>query len=117
MRIAFIVDKTKPVNSVVIADGSEGDEWLKSNPDAVEVTGLDPQPSLDSGWTYVNGKWVAPKPPVYTREEVSALRRLAYQLESDPIFFQVERGEGSYTKQDWINKVAEIDERYPYPVE
>jgi hypothetical protein len=30
---------------------------------AVDVTGLDPQPGLGSGWTYVNGAWVAPVVP------------------------------------------------------
>jgi len=42
-------------------------------------------------------------------------RRSAYQLESDPIFFQWQRGD-SYTEQDWKDKVAEIDARFPYPV-
>jgi len=42
-------------------------------------------------------------------------RRNAYQLESDPIFFQVQRGEGGYTQQDWLNKIDEINKRYPYP--
>jgi hypothetical protein len=30
---------------------------------AVDVTGLDPQPGLGTGWTYVNGAWVAPVVP------------------------------------------------------
>lgn len=53
----------------------------------------------------------------YTRavEEVNALRRIAYQAESDPIFFQWQRGD-TYTEEDWKAKIAEIDERYPYPV-
>lgn len=47
-------------------------------------------------------------------EEVNAQRRGAYQAESDPIFFQAQRGD-TYTLDDWKAKVAEIDERYPYP--
>ena len=47
-------------------------------------------------------------------EEVNAQRRGAYQLESDPIYFQAQRGD-TYTIEDWKAKVAEIDERYPYP--
>lgn len=48
-------------------------------------------------------------------DAVNEFRRSAYQLESDPIFFQWQRGV-SYTEQDWKDKVAEIDARFPYPV-
>lgn len=47
-------------------------------------------------------------------EEVNNLRRGAYQVESDPIYFQAQRGD-SYTLDDWKAKVAEIDARFPYP--
>lgn len=42
-------------------------------------------------------------------------RRSAYQLESDPIFFQWQRGEDGMTQELWLAKIAEINERYPYP--
>lgn len=47
-------------------------------------------------------------------ESVNVQRRSAYQLESDPIYFQAQRGD-TYTLEDWKAKVSEIDERYPYP--
>ena len=47
-------------------------------------------------------------------DAVTEQRRSAYQLESDPIFFQYQRGE-TYTLEDWKAKIAEIDARYPYP--
>lgn len=47
---------------------------------------------------------------------VNEQRRQAYQLESDPIFFQSQRGD-TYTLEDWKAKVAEIDARFPYPTE
>lgn len=47
-------------------------------------------------------------------KEVNEQRLAAYNLESDPIFFQWQRG-ATYTEQDWKNKVAEIDARFPYP--
>lgn len=47
-------------------------------------------------------------------DAVNEQRRAAYQAESDPIFFQWQRGD-SYTEQDWKDKVAEIDARFPYP--
>lgn len=48
-------------------------------------------------------------------DEVSTQRHEAYISESDPIYFQAQRG-GDYTLEDWKAKVQEIDERYPYPL-
>lgn len=52
----------------------------------------------------------------YEREyaAVERARQNAYQQEADPIFFQSQRGKK--TKQEWLDKVAEIDARLPYPV-
>lgn len=47
-------------------------------------------------------------------DEVNSLRLYAYQTESDPIYFQAQR-EDTYTLDDWKAKVAEINDRYPYP--
>lgn len=47
-------------------------------------------------------------------DAVNEARRAAYTAESDPIFFQWQRGD-TYTEQDWLDKIAEIDARYPYP--
>jgi hypothetical protein len=41
-------------------------------------------------------------------------RRAAYQAEADPLFFKSQRGE--VTQQEWLDKVAEIEARYPYEV-
>lgn len=46
---------------------------------------------------------------------VNSQRMSAYQLESDPIYFQAQRGD-TYTLEDWKAKVEEINKRYPYPV-
>ena len=43
--------------------------------------------------------------------DYSALRRAAYTAESDPIFFMAQRGEA--TQQQWLDKVAEIKDRWP----
>lgn len=40
-------------------------------------------------------------------------RQIAFQKEADPLFFAWQRGEN--TEQAWIDKVAEIRARYPYP--
>lgn len=46
-------------------------------------------------------------------EKLQRLRRKAYQLESDPLFFEYQRGD--IEKSVWIDKVQEIKDRYPYP--
>lgn len=52
----------------------------------------------------------------YDREyaRVEQQRQLAYQAEADPIYFQAQRGKK--TEKQWLDKIAEIDERLPYPV-
>ena len=46
-------------------------------------------------------------------ETVKNQRLYAYQTESDPIFFQWQRGEN--TEQAWKDKLDEIKTRYPDP--
>ena len=41
-------------------------------------------------------------------------RAAAYKLEADPLFFKAQRGEA--TQQEWLAKVAEIQQRFPYEV-
>lgn len=38
-------------------------------------------------------------------------RKYAYQNEADPLFFKWQRGEG--TQEAWLDKIAEIKQRYP----
>lgn len=40
-----------------------------------------------------------------------SLRAIAYKEESDPLFFKWQRGDA--TEQEWLDKVAEIKQRYP----
>jgi len=48
-----------------------------------------------------------------TLEQQQAARAAAYRNESDPLFFQAQRGEA--TNQEWLDKIAEIQARFPYP--
>lgn len=50
-----------------------------------------------------------------TRDEQEAARRAAYVFEADPIYFMSQRGEA--TEAEWLAKIAEIKDRYPYPAE
>jgi hypothetical protein len=76
---------------------------------AAQVTWLDerPQPS----WAQVQAS--IPEFEVAKANEIALQgRQSAYRSEADPLFFQWQRGEG--TEQAWLDKVAEIRERYPY---
>ena len=44
-------------------------------------------------------------------DNAAQLRQVAYQNESDPVFFKAQRGEA--TMQEWQDKVAEIKARFP----
>jgi hypothetical protein len=114
-RVALIIEGDEPVDSVVIADGKEGDKTLKDNPTWVEVTGMDPMPGVGSGWFYVDGKWEPPAPYVPTREDVEHMRQAAYAEFSDPVFFEYQRGDA--TKQEWLDAVQAVKDAHPYPVE
>ena len=48
----------------------------------------------------------------YAKEEAQIQRRMAYVVESDPLFYKWKRGE--ILKAVWTDKVAEIKARYPY---
>ena len=71
------------------------------------IVPLDPQIEKD------RKEWEATR---FEREyaEVEQQRQFAYQQEADPIFFQAQRGKK--TEKEWLDKIKEIDERYPYPV-
>jgi hypothetical protein len=47
-----------------------------------------------------------------TKEEQEYARAEAYKEEADPLFFKYQRGEA--TKSEWLNKIKEIRDRYPY---
>jgi hypothetical protein len=63
------------------------------------------------GDQYVDGQFVSPSPLSKPAIDVSELRRIAYVLEADPLFFKAQRGEA--TEQDWLDKIAEIKSRFP----
>ena len=46
-------------------------------------------------------------------EGVDLARRSAYQTESDPIFFEYQRGDK--TQQEWLDAVQAIKDAHPYP--
>jgi hypothetical protein len=60
---------------------------------------------------YINQQTVAEENAIFN-ENQSKLRKIAYPNQSDPIFFQWQRG--LKTEQEWLDAVAAVHEQYPY---
>lgn len=87
-----------------------GKRWILDGGDSYEnLIWLDEgdKPSLKS----IESEWESVQVEVHN-EKAKNLRRAAYREESDPIFFDYQRGE--LQKEDWESKVQEIKDRYPY---
>lgn len=54
---------------------------------------------------------IAASIPTFAQQQ--AARAAAYALEADPLFFMAQRGKA--TQQEWLDKIAEIEARFPYP--
>jgi hypothetical protein len=62
------------------------------------------QAELDALW---------PSTQIEINKQIQKERRLsAYEQESDPLFFKWQRNES--TQQEWLDKVEEIKQRFPY---
>lgn len=85
-----------------------------------------PPPSLGEKQLaqWAAGSWVVVEIPdpiepepvpklVLTIEMQKTYRASAYRNEADPLFFQAQRGKA--TQQEWLDKIAEIEARFPYP--
>jgi len=79
-------------------DTYDGLTWFSDTPKPTQA-------ELDAQWPAVQ--------QARQQAQVDALRHAAYVAESDPLFFQWQRGEA--TEQAWRDKVAEIQARYPDP--
>jgi len=81
-----------------------------------------PTPPLGGVWKWENNAWMCINQEAvdsYNAQVIADFnaqqqtkRHSAYVAESDPLFFKSQRGQA--TQQDWLNKVAEIDTRFPY---
>lgn len=79
-------------------DDYEGLTWLDSSKKPSKA-------ELDALWLEVQAE--------VQREQVERQRKAAYAVESDPVFFQYQRGD--VTEQDWLDAVQAVKDRYPYP--
>jgi hypothetical protein len=83
-----------------------------------------PYPLLDYVWKWENNAWVcidqatvddylANQTIIYNQKQ-SKLREVSYNVQSDPIFFQWQRG--TRTEQEWLDAVNAIKAEFPYKV-
>ena len=79
-------------------DDYSGLVWLSNTPKPT-------QPELDAAWPQVN----------YQNQiaAVQTARRLAYEAQSDGLFFEWQRGDG--TEAAWRSAVAAVKAANPYP--
>ena len=79
-------------------DTYDGLTWLSDTPKPTQA-------ELDAAW-----------PQVQYDRQVAAIendRRAAYETQSDPLFFEWQRGDG--TEQAWLDAVAAVKAAHPYP--
>jgi hypothetical protein len=79
-------------------DNYDGLTWLSDTPKPTQA-------ELDAAWPQVD----------YDRQvaAVEEARRADYEAQSDPLFFEWQRGDG--TEQAWLDAVAAVKAANPYP--
>jgi len=79
-------------------DTYDGLTWLSDSPKPSQA-------DLDAAWPQVD----------YNRQvaAVEQARRADYEKQSDPLFFEWQRGDG--TEQAWLDAVAAVKAAHPYP--
>lgn len=97
--------------ALILSTNYRNDEWVLNGEtyDGLEWLSDSPKPSeaeLEKQWIAVEAQ--------AANDAVSNLRLAGYREQSDPIFFQYQRG--VKTEQEWLDAVAAVDAAYPYPV-
>lgn len=97
--------------SKILLQNFAGAQWVLYGDNYSGLTWLSdtPKPTLEE----LEAHWEVVEFEIEV-ERVQALRKAAYQNESDPIFFDWQRGE--VMEQEWLDSVQAIKDRYPYPV-
>jgi hypothetical protein len=95
--------------TTILSVNYSGKQWAISGSDYDAINWLDASPKPTQA--ELDALWPATQKAVFNKSQEDA-RSNAYRNESDPLFFKWQRGEG--TEQEWKNKVAEIQARYPY---
>lgn len=80
-------------------DDYAGLEWFESTPKPTQA-------ELDALWPQVDYEWQC--------SVVEQTRLVAYEQQSDPIFFKWQRGDA--TEAEWREAVAKVKAENPYPL-
>lgn len=94
----------------ILVTNYPGKEWALDGSDYSGLNWLDdsPKPTEEE----LLGQWVDVEYKL-GYAEVERQRQEAYQNEADPLFFKSKRGKA--TEKEWLDKINEIDARFPYP--
>jgi hypothetical protein len=99
MDVAMILNKIRPGAVWSMNDNRyERLEWFDKNYEKPSYS------EVESAWQKLEAELEIQK--------IQGLRREAYQVESDPLFFEYQRGD--IDKAVWLDKVQEIKDRFPY---
>jgi hypothetical protein len=99
MNIPAILQAKFPGNEWTLdGDTYEGLTWLSDTPKPTQA-------ELEDAWPEVQQTRI--------KAAMKRKRQAAFIKEADSLFFGWQRGEN--TEQAWLDKVAEIRGRYPYP--
>jgi len=98
--------------AAVLTDRFPDAEWTLNGDDYAGLTWLSDTPpptkaALDKLWPEVKHERAV--------AQVQRQRQIRYRAESDPMFFEAQRGDSGVTIADWEAKVAEIKADLPMP--
>lgn len=96
--------------AIILSRKFEGFEWTLDGDSYAGLTWLSETPkptkkALEALWPEVQAETA--------REIVEQVRQAAYRAESDPIFFEYQRGDK--TEQEWLDAVQAVKDAHPYP--
>ena len=118
--IFLLAEVTLTEQGVIFEDGGINTEYTTANASSIEA--IQPQPPVDFAWKWNGTNWEVydqQKIDAYLKDQImlfnanqSKLRKAAYPVDSDPIFFQYQRGQK--TQQEWLDAVDAVQAKYPY---
>lgn len=96
--------------SLVLVTNYADKRWYMNGDEYDGITWEDPSPKptqaeLDAQWPQVQYQWQC--------SQIEAARLVAYEQQSDPVFFQWQRGDA--TEAEWREAVAKVKLNNPYP--
>ncbi len=113
--------ETIPIGKKLNSDGTGFEDMTEAEKWDAGLITLEPNQWLDDDSDYIREKTPEEKFEfgLINKNEyniyIDRLRQLAYSNEADPLFFEYQRGEKE--KQAWLDKIAEIKNRYPKAAE